>query len=224
MNKKIKFLVISILIIAVGYYFFSSIFLMVLFGHHIEMKKDSQKYLWLLQDSVKAKIDIDFFVGFTKKRDSLYEYPYPGHSLIYIWEFQDLSSAELSNIKINTNVNLEDSRPSSAEAFNLHNPPQFIVKFGGSFGNTMNISLNEYSKISKTIDENNYKGFLGAVNKMAFSNSKGETLVLIDNTGFNAQPTLLLLYKHMKRFYIIIIFTNNQVDDNTLKMLKLAED
>jgi hypothetical protein len=231
MKKPIIFLVSGIIALAI-YYFISPILLMIIYGHHFEIGNGNHKYLWLFQDSIRKDIDTSLFLGCVRKRDLLYLYSYPNYHhfnppiqyRISIWEFKDLSRAELDKVSFNTNVNLDNLRPNSFETLNSHLSPEFIIKYGFSFNNNININLNEYSKVYKIINEKNYKGFYGVVNQISFSDENRKHLIFIDYHGYWQEPTLFLLYKYNKRFYVIIINSKKPIDDNTIMILNLKQD
>lgn len=167
-------------------------------------------YLWLFKDSTKTYVDNRFAFSYYKESDYQNSYCYKNQYTITIWEFNALHSFELKDASINLNVNLQDIDISygKGEILNSKSNPKTVIKYGTTFNSKINISLDNNSSILKDIESKNYKGFYGIVNRMAFTNEKDEDYIQFVYPEERI-PTLLLLYKSSKGFYIIIVESHN---------------
>lgn len=219
MSKTLKVIISGVIAIVIGYFAYF-IFNSVRYSYSIEMR-NYKACLWVFKDSIRKDIDTNRFVGCIRKRDVLYHYIYKNTYDIFIWEFKDLDIAELNKIAINQNANLDNIKFSSGEILNKKDSPEMTVKFGVFFNYTMNVNLDEYSKVEKSFEAVHYKGFYGTINKMSFSNEKGEHLILFDYPS-GKEPSLFLLYKGHKSFYIIVINTEKPFDESIINILNLS--
>jgi hypothetical protein len=222
MNKTLKIIVSGILLIVIYYlaHFFYGI---AVYSHDIDWVTTGKKYTWIFQDSIKNNIDTDMY-SYVKKRDIYTNFHYKGIYNIIIWEFKDLSTTELKNIAIKKNVNLENIKIRSGEIFNKNSDLEISVKYCFDFKNTLNLNLDNYSTIEKTLKGSNYTGFYGTINKMSFNDGKGDLQILLDYAQGRSQ-TVFLLYKGHYSFYIILINPINRqkpFDENIIKILNLS--
>lgn len=218
-NKTTRLIVSGVMaaiILYIGYVLFSFTF----FSHHFV--HDYQKHLWVFKDSVRNEIDTFIYNGYEKKEDILYYYLYKRNYQIAVWEFKDLDVVPLRNILINQNVNLDGVKIGMGERLNkkAYPSPTITLKFSYDFNYVLNINLDNYSKIIKKIDSSNYKGFYGNINKMSFSNRRGEHVILFDYYCFS-EPTFFLVYKANKSFYVIIINSEVPFDEGIISILNL---
>ena len=191
-------------------------------GHHFE--RNLSRYLWLFNDSSKSKIDHYYYSGENRKSDTYYTYIYDESYYISIWEFKDLSEADLKNIFIKQNVILDDIKFFSAERFNrgVDNLPTITLKLGFKFRDfKMDVNLDDESKIYKKIDTNNYKGFFGKINKMSFNDSKGKPLILFEYYGY--KPTLFIMYKAKQSFFVILVDSKIDFDESIINIFNLKQ-
>lgn len=219
MNKT-KALIISGIIAIVIVYFGYTIFIAMIYKHRTEFN-NYQRYLWVFNDSVKKDIDTLACVGNVRESDTYYTYKLKD-IYVAIWEFKDLNLIDLNKTSINQNINLDKLKFDSGEELNknLQPLPSITVRFKLPFNDFLNINLNDDSKITENIESNNYKGFYGDINKMSFSDKKGEHLILFDY-GFSQQLTLFLLYKGHKSFYVIMINSEKPFDESIINILNL---
>lgn len=182
-----------------------------------------EPYMWVFNDSVKKDVDTIFFVGQIRERDILYQYRLKNKYLVSIWELKDLSTIQLDEIPINSNVDLSDVHIMPYELLNKHESPEMTVELGFSLDNTINLNLDNYSKIIKTIDTPKYRGFYGEVSKLSISNEKGKHLIVFDYPE-EKQPTVFLFYKTARSFYIIFIKAKEKapIDENVIQLLNLS--
>lgn len=190
--------------------------------HDREMGKN---YMWIFKDSIKADIDTFVRSSWVKERDIKNSFVYKGNYPITVWDFKDLYSADLKDASINSNVNIPDLDISwgSGEILSSNCNPQTYVKYGPTFDNKINVNLDSASIIYKNIESENYKGFVGLVNRMAFTNGKNENYILF-NYPDKIEKTLFLLYKSSRGFFVIIVQSNNKkyvLDESLINIFNL---
>jgi hypothetical protein len=217
MNKTQKIIVYSAISLVICYFVY---FLMgILIFSHSHDRKTYKQYMWLFKDSVKNDIDTNFSYSYFKKRDIYNNIHYKRINHIIIWEFKDLSSADLNKIAINQNVNLDNIKFWSGEVLNVRGSVEIMVNYGFAFKN-MNLNLDNISKIERHFETVNYKGFYGILNKMSLSNEKGEHQIIFEY-AHSRTPTVLLLYKGHKSFYLIMINSEKPFDESIIEILNL---
>ena len=218
MNNTLKIIMAGIIIIVISYlsYFFYGI---IRYSHSSDWQTYKQ-YTWVFRDSVKTNIDTNFCYSYVKKRDVYNNFAYKDTYNVMVWEFKDLDNAELKKATINRNVNFDDVKFDSGEILKMGSDLEITIKYGFVFNDAMNVNLDKYSKIQRTINGPNYKGFYGSVNKMSLSNEKGEHQIISDfTTGLT--PALFLFYKGRHSFFIIMICSDKPFDENIIKILNL---
>lgn len=220
MKKTTKLIisgVIAIIILYLGNVFYN----FVAYRHHFD-DGNCKRYFWIFKDSVKSDIDTFLYAGYVKRRDVLYHYLYKKKYHIAVWEFKDLDVISLKNTPINLNVNLDDVKFRRGERLNKNGypSPMYVMKFNFDFNYVLNVNLDNYSKITKNIEFNNYKGFYGNVNKMSFSNRKGEHVILFDYRD-SSEPTFFLMYKARNSFFVIMINSEKPFDESIINILNL---
>ena len=112
----------------------------------------------------------------------------------------------------------------SYEIFNkdLHVYPEITSKLGFEFKSPkMDVNLDDTTKVFNPIDTTNYKGFIGRINKMSFSDAKGEPLILFKYKI--PRRTLFLMYKARQSFFVIMLNCNHEasINENTINMFNL---
>ena len=189
-------------------------------GHSFE--RDFNRFLWIFNESAKAKINTLNYIGNVRKRDAYYTYIYDNNYYISIWEFKDLGEADLKNILIKQNVVFDDIKFFSTEKFNekLEYFPIITSKLGFRFKESkMDVNLDVDSKIYKKFDTINYKGFFGKINLMSFNNYKGKPLIYFQYLGY--KPTLFIMYKANQSFFVILVDSKIDFDENIIKIFNL---
>lgn len=218
MNKTLKIIITGITIILIGYlsYFFYGV---IRYSHSIDWQTYKQ-YMWIFKDSIKTDINPNFCYSYVKKRDVYNNFDYKDTHNIIVWEFKDMFNATLEKSTINQNVDLGNVKFESGEILNMNSDLEFNINYGFVFNSAINVNLDEYSKIQRSFKRANYKGFYGSINRMSFSNEKGEHQILSDFTK-GPTPTIFLFYKGHQSFYIIMINSKNLFDENIIKILNL---
>jgi hypothetical protein len=196
--------------------------------HHVDFK-NYKDYTWLFEESIIKNIDSVFFVRCIRKSDNLYMYNLRNVKTndtihqdyqVLIWEIKPLQELDLHESRFNENVNLSECIVFPGEVLNSKSTPQIKVKFKLNFNNTLNIDLNENSKIKKNIESTDYKGFYGEINKLSLSNNEGENIIVIDN-GIENIYSLFLLYKHHGRFFLIDLTSDKEFSETRIDLLNL---
>lgn len=78
----------------------------------LDWENTPKKYLWLLKDSAKNKLDSNFSFSYIQKHDVYNHYIYDDIYYITIWKFFDIKSLDS---QIEDSVNLDDIKFSSGE-------------------------------------------------------------------------------------------------------------
>ncbi|MDP4184832.1 MAG: hypothetical protein Q8862_06670 [Bacteroidota bacterium] len=218
MNKTFKIIVSGVIAVVICYFicFFYGI---IRYSHSSDWQTYKQ-YMWFFKDSVRSEIDTSFSYSYIKKRDVYNNFHFKGSYNIIIWEFKDLGKAELKNVSVNQNVDLDNIKFSSGEILNKKSDLEITIKRGFAFNYTMNVNLDRNSKIERNIEGANYKGFYGSINKMSLSNEKNEHQIILDYTK-GQTPTVFLLYKGQQSFYFIMINSEKPFNESIIKMLNL---
>jgi hypothetical protein len=219
-SKKLWIAIIAVLIFA--------LFFHIRCNKHSEDWNMSKDYMWIFKDSIKKDIDTTISFSWVNKRDICNHFIYKGHYLITLWDFKDLYPLNLNDVVINTNVTIKDidTYYGKGEVLDSKGSPKTVVKFGRTFHTKININLDYNSKIINNLSSKNYKGFYGIVNEMSFTNESEEDYIQFIYPDGKI-PTLLLLYKNMNGFYVIIIESNDNInfkfDDTILEILNLEK-
>lgn len=218
MNKTIKIIVSGLIAIPVCY-FVIFIFEFLVYSHSIDWERCKQ-YTWIFRDSIKTDIDPNICGSYVKRRDIYNSYLYKRTYSIIVWEFKDLDLAKLNKTAVYENVDLDDVKFSSGEILNRHSDPEITIKYGFSFKNTMNVNLDKYSHLEKSIIGSNYKGFYGTINEMSLSDENGRHFIIFDYQSAK-EPTLFLFYKGHHGFFVIVINSKIPFDERIIKILNL---
>lgn len=219
-----KFVKILAVVAIICFFVYFAYFMYGVFGNGYSADLETCKqYMWIFKDSYKANLvnPHEKFLCLSEvgKRD-IYNgfHYYKVHKMypISVWEFKDLSKVDLSKIVINQNVDLDNVKFLSEVILNYGGSMPVTVKHGFSFQKTISINLDSYSKIKETFEGHNYKGFYGTINKMSFNNEKGEPQIVFDYIDESFSPTVFLLYKGHKSFYVIIINAQQPFKDASI--------
>ncbi len=206
MSKKFKILGSIALTIVLAYllYFYFN----VIRPSHSFDGQVYKKYLWILKDSARKNIDPLFCYSYAQKQDIYNSFNLKGNYVVIFWEFKSLRNVPLRKVVINQNMYLGDLNFSSGETLNAKSDMPITIKSDYSFKNLMEIDVGTDSKIEKQIKGPNYKGFYGKIKRMALRNENGGDQILFNYVG-GPTPTLCLVYKGHKSFFLIVI---NHID------------
>lgn len=218
MNKFQKIIVYGFISIVVCYFVYF-MFKSAKYNYYIDMN-NYKPYLWIIKDSVKKDIDTNIFVSFHREKDILTFYNYKHQYYISIWDFKNLNKVALRKISINRNVNLDTVKFNSSETLNAKSNPEYTIRFGPFFKNSINVNIDNLSKIEKTFETSNYKGFYGTINKMSLSDEDGKHQVIIEY-NHSKTPFELLFYKGHNGFYLITIDSEKPFDESIIKIFNL---
>lgn len=175
---------------------------------------------WIFADSAKKGIDTLFAGSSLRNSDQIYTYVYNHDYYVSIWEIKALRDVDLKKIIINQSVYLSHVELYPGETLDKGSGLETDVKFGPFFKDKIAIDLDEYSKIYKTFEKDNFKGFYGSVSRMAFENGDGQILAMKDYP-LGMMQTLFVLYKANNSFYMITINSRKQIDESTINILNL---
>lgn len=196
-------------------------------AYHADWEKN-KSYLWIFKNSIKNQIDPSFSSSWVRKSDVINNYLYMGHYVITVWDFKYLSSLNLNDIFINSNVESKkiDLDHLKGEILDPGCNPETVIKYGVEIHEKMQINLDDSSEIIKKINANNYKGFYGIVNNVTLSNeSNQECIQFLYPDG--RVPTLLIIYKSTNGLYLIKVESNDnkdyKFDENILEIFNLKK-
>lgn len=217
--NKLKKIIIAVVICCLIYF----VYVTYWYSHDWETCK---QYMWFFNDSAMNNLIEPYghlvCASDIKKRDVRNVFPYSQDGNMYpivIWEFKDLADANLNKITINQHIDFSDTKLRGIILDTQSSMP-VTVKYTAAFHNTMNVNLDGLSKIDGTFSGPNYKGFYGSINKMSFSNEKGEHQIVFDYTDklykTSFSPTVFLLYKGHQSFYVIIINSKQPFKDASI--------
>jgi len=230
-KKHIISIVISILFLFALY----TIYGYKKYGHSFN-KEIANEYLFLFKDSILKTNKLDIGYSRVNKYDVYSSFPYivyldtiylrDGYVIDYsknyrfkFWEFKKLSQIDLFEVDISTSVDLSSLKLYRGEVLNARSTP-ISIKFGQRFNQSININLDNQSTIYQHLNADNYRGFIGNVNRISFSNEKDKHIIFID---FYYQNLLFLLLKKEERFFIIMVTAHKDlpIDEKLLNFLNL---
>lgn len=218
MNNLFKLSGVVILTLISGYsiYFFT----VLSYSHSVDWDMDKQ-YLWLFKDSVIKDINTDYSFSKVEERDVYNNFHYKDYNIV-IWDFKDLRDANLQNVLFKNHVELGSSKVkfSAGEILNKKSDMEIAIKFRFAFSDVMNINLDTYSEMFRTIQGKNYKGFYGNLNRFSLSNGRGEHQIIFDYTEGKTQ-SVVLVYKNQTGFYLIVTNSKQKIDENCIDILNL---
>ncbi len=180
-----------------------------------------KQYIWLFKDSVKKDINTDYSFSKVEDRDVYNNFHYKGYNIV-IWDFKDLRDSDLQNVLIKNQVELGSNAAkfSAGEILNKKSDMKIAIKFRFAFSDAMNINLDTYSEMYRTIKGKNYKGFYGNLNRFSLSNGRDEHQIIFDYTEGKTQ-SVVLVYKNQLGFYLIVINSKQKIDENCIDILNL---
>ncbi len=231
-KKQVILLIVSLFLI----YIFYTVYGFKKYGYSLNQEVTNE-YLFLFTDSILQSNKFDVSVSYVNKNNVYTFLPYVTQidtvllsDTRYIldkrkrygfrfWEFMSLSEIELPEIDIFTDMDLNSLKVYQGEVLNAKSVP-ISIKYGHRFNERIHINVDNQSTIYRYINGDNYKGFIGNLNRISFSNEKNKHIVFID---FYWRDVLFLLLKKDGRFFIIMVTAHKDlpVDENLLKFLNL---
>lgn len=233
MDKKTKYILRALLGVVFCYvvYFIADV---MIYTHSMSNTR-WKEYAYFFKDSIFQDVDT-FAYSYVMKRDIYNVFNYKPNSVgknIYdrticlpgdtmysfvIWEFKDLSNVKLNDIEINSDVDLSQLVIKDGEVLESKSELPVSIHSGFEFHN-MNVNLDEKSILIRKIKGANYKGFYGILNRLSLSNENGDHEIFFD--FLPKRPSVLLLYKSRKSFFVILINSTIPFDENIIKVLNL---
>ncbi|BBD44009.1 Hypothetical protein PEIBARAKI_4002 [Petrimonas sp. IBARAKI] len=232
--KRNTFIFLALLITGYATYFIIDA---AIFKHSITTgKKEWRNVLFLFKDSVKQDIDTVIFGSFEKRnKDVLVKLHYIPNSShlktkdkynhddstridyrIDIWQFKELSNYPKDSVKFYFNIDLTNLKIIRGEVLEPHYYNPISIKYGYSF-KTFGIQADSKSVITdQLIKGENYKGFMGRLNRIALINEKQDQDIFIDFEP-NMQALILVVNKNSS-FYFITITCNKPFDKDILNI------
>lgn len=235
MDYKIKRLLKAVAIIVLSYilYFWGDY---IVHSHSTDWKK-WKEYTYLFDDSIIQEVDTFLASSYLTQNDIYTNFHYiPNSSGVTIeekflynpkdttynvafWEFKKLSHIKPKEVDIRTNQDLDMLKLKRGEVLNSKSDQRISIHFGFEY-KSMTINVDNHSKIEEYLSGTNYKGFIGSINRMSFSNEKDEHEIFFDYVPIQKQ-VMFLIYNKNDRFIVIIIDSEKQFDKSILKILNL---
>lgn len=203
MPKIFKVLLFFVLLPALSLYILYAIYNYHRYAYSFG-DSDFKEYLWLFKDSFINEIDTVGYSESLRQSDVIFYYHYKKEYVINIWEFKDLGGINLRKIAINKNVNLSDINFAFTEIISAKSDQPISVNQAPLMKNSFNVNIDEQSSIDSSFESINYKGFYGTINKMSFSDDKGEHYCVLDFLS-DRKKELFLLYKGKHSLFAITI-------------------
>ncbi|HNW69341.1 MAG TPA: hypothetical protein PKI01_02985 [Bacteroidales bacterium] len=224
-KNKVKTFIISG-IVALLFVFLIYPFFEIIYYKHKIVFGDSTRYSWLLNDSIKLdttwskdpKLSI---AGRVRESDIYYNYNLANGIDLHVLEFPGLDKIKLKDIIFDYTGDFSRFKKRKIVIYNkdIKGWPEISIKFKLPFDNTLKVNLDVNSDWKNIKDTVNCKAFFGSLNKMSLANENGEQLVLFD---FQPVPkAIITFYKTNFSFYVIIITSDRDLDENGIKVLKL---
>lgn len=217
--KKSFIFIFIIIVIIIGCYLSYSL-ASGIFKRGQPSRKIYKEYMWLIKDH--KYLNKMFYSGYVSEKYNYNTFIYKKDYHISIWDFKDLKSIDLESISININRNLSLDNVIFDHLIPLPNSglnPKISLTDSLDFKNVMHIFLDEKSCIDEYIEKPNCKGFRGEINRMIFGN--GEKNIILFDYKKEKVATLLLLYKHNKGFYLIMVESKKPIDSKIIEIFNL---
>jgi hypothetical protein len=235
MDNKLKLLIKIVATLIVGYiiYFVGDY---MIHGHSTDWKK-WKEYTYLFNDSIIQDVDTflassyetrnDIYTNFhyipndsgrTIEEKFLYNPKDSAYNVVF-WEFKKLSHLNAKEVQIRTNQNLENLKLKRGEILNSKSDQRISIHFGFEY-QSIAVNIDNQSKVEKLIEGQNYKGFLGSINRISLSNENNDHEIFIDYVPIQKQ-VLFLIYNSNQRFYLILIDSDKSFDESMIKILNL---
>ena len=235
MDKKSKYLIRGILAFILCYVIYLIGDYMI-YGHSTEWKK-WKEYTFLFNDSVIQNVDTFLACSDVARNDVFTNFHYISNDSersmsgkflnnpkdnaynVVFWEFKKLAKINIADINFRLNQNLGLLKLKRGEILNSKSDQRVAIHYGFEY-KSMNINLDSNSKIDKFISGRKYKGFIGSVTRMSFSNENEKHEIFLDYVPHQKQ-VLFLVYKSNQRFFIIIIDSYKYLNENIIEILNL---
>jgi hypothetical protein len=195
----------------------------------------SHKYHYLFKDSIVNNVDSESYSCVTDN-DILNQYVYypnlkdkkeyyePNDSNynfyhVAIWDFKKLKDIHLNDVSINTEWNMKKTEFLFQETLDSKSFCPISIKFLYNIDG-INLNVSRESSIIEEYKGDKFKGFYGFVDKLSISNENGEPQVYF-NFEKKHTPIILLFYKDVRSFYLIMIYSTSFFDKNIFNILNI---
>ena len=185
-----------------------------------------ERYYWMFQDSVSKKLNTFYSIG--NEERAVYGYKYDNKYRFIIWEFKELNSINLSNIRVNENIEIRKQEFSPILQIDLGPFPMINILLRMYIDEIINIAINIDlgGSISNIIKEDNYNCYYGFVRKFGIVNEVGDYQIVISYDDVKKTmlvETYVIMYKNKNSFFLIIVnpIGKNKIDKNIFNLLKL---
>jgi len=235
MNKIAKKIILTFGCLIIGYVIFFIIDAAI-FSHSIfNDNKKWKGYIHLFNDSIVHDVDTLSACTYVGNKDIYMSFNYvPGLSLLNIedraffrakkdtvyfvtfWAFKESEHFPLDSIDFRFNQTLDYLKVGRGEVLSPHSKQPVSICYGYEY-NDITINVDNKSRNVRLINGKNYKGFLGDLNRVSFSNEKEEHDIFIDYEF--KRPVLFLVANIDSALYIITINSEIKFDESILSII-----
>jgi hypothetical protein len=131
-----------------------------------------------------------------------------------------LHNIDLSKIIIIKNADLNDIDFNTSQTLNKGSALEITIKNRFALNNNISLVFDKYSEINKKITNSTYIGFYGSINKMALYDEFNNPQIVFEFRKDYASA-YVILYKGHNNFYLIIVNSEELVDEKIINILNL---
>lgn len=235
MNKIAKKVIITFGCLVIGYVIYI-ITEAAMNSHSVFTNgKEWKEYIHLFNDSIVQDVDTLTAGTYVGNKDIYMSFNYvPGLSFldkhqradfrskkdtvyfVTFWAFKELDHFPLDSIDFRFNQTLDNLKKGRGEVLEPHSKQPVSIRYGYEY-NDITINVDNKSGNVKVINGKNYKGFLGDLNRVSFSNEKEEHDIFIDYKP--KRPVLFLVAKIDSALYLITINSEIKFDESILSII-----
>ncbi|WP_282015186.1 hypothetical protein [Marinifilum flexuosum] len=217
MNKILRFIISGVVALGI-YYVGFYIYEMVRFSHNASWER-YKEYTWILDDSIQK--DLNTGVSRIGNSDTWNFFRFRDVHMVTAWEFTNLQIEDLGCISIHKNEFIPKDDIKSGETFDSNSSPKTTCKYGFDLAHRINVKIDNQSEVQRMIEADNYKGFIGRINKLSLSNKYDESQIIFDFEK-SGMLSMFLFYKKKDDFYVILYYSRGDFDEEIIDKLKLV--
>lgn len=190
---------------------------MLVYDYSLDSKHSTQ-YFEFFSDSVKSDIDTVFNYTYSSSKGIYQNYHYKWFERsVFIWEFYNIDTTSFDKT---TDEDLLDTDFWAGEVINKNGCPSIKVRFLHDFKKSIRVLPNDKTKIIKTLSGANYTGILANADKLMLCNNAKIPQIIL-SFSYCKNYTAALLYKKSKKNILVIITSENAIDESVIGMLNL---
>ncbi len=235
MNKIAKKIILTFGCLVIGYviYFIAD---ETMNSHTVfTNRKEWKEYIHLFNESIVQDVDTLSASTYVGNKDIYMSFNYvPGLSFldkheqaifrskkdtvyfVTFWAFKELDHFPLDSIDFRFNRSLDHLKVGRGEVLSPYSKQPVSIRYGYEYKD-ITINVDNKSGNVKLINGKNYKGFLGDLNRVSFSNEKEEHDIFIDYEF--KRPVLFLVANIDSALYLITINSEIKFDESILSII-----